>query len=202
MIDFIVEYLISFIEFGGYIGVFILMIMESMIFPVPSEAVMPFAGFLWFDGKMSLPWIIAFSTAGSFIGSLVSYYIGKFGGRPFVQKFGKYFLLNLDHLEKTEKFFQRYGAKTVFISRFIPIVRHLISLPAGFGQMKLGKFLIYTIVGAALWNTTLTVAGYYLGSRWNMIKAYSVYLDYVIVVILVGLFCYFIYKRLKKKKII
>jgi membrane protein DedA with SNARE-associated domain len=200
MINALVDYIVQFIDFSGYLGVFILMVMESMIFPVPSEAVMPFAGFLWADGKMSLIWIIFFSTLGSFIGSTISYYIGLYGGRPFVDRFGKYFLLNQEHLEKTEKFFQKYGNKTVFISRFIPIVRHLISLPAGFAKMNFSHFILYTVIGAGMWNTILAVAGYYLGKRWTMIKEYTIYFDYIVLALIVAFVGYFIYKRFKKRQ--
>ncbi len=199
MVNFLVEYIVGFISFAGYWSLVVLMTMESMIFPVPSEAVMPFAGFLWADGEMHLVWIILFSTLGSFFGSVISYYIGLWGGRPFVDRFGKYFLLNKEHLDKTEKFFQRYGGKTVFISRFIPIVRHLISLPAGFAKMKIFPFIVYTLIGAGLWNTILTVAGYYLGKRWTLIKEYTIYLDYLVLVLIIAFVGYFIYKRLKRK---
>jgi membrane protein DedA with SNARE-associated domain len=165
---------------------------------VPSEAVMPFAGFLWFQGEMSPLWIILFSTLGSFLGSIISYFIGLKGGRPFIEKFGKYFLLNLHHLELTEKFFAKFGNKAIFISRFIPVVRHLISIPAGMGEMNFKKFILFTVIGAAIWNSILTVAGFYLGSRWAEIKEYSVYLDYLIAGILIGLVIYWVYRRIKK----
>ncbi|MBI5742365.1 MAG: DedA family protein, partial [Candidatus Niyogibacteria bacterium] len=150
MTEYLIDIFVRIIEAGGYGGVFFLMVLESMIAPVPSEAVMPFAGFLWFLGKMSFWPIVIFSTLGSIAGSLASYAIGSYGGRPLVLKYGKYLLLNEHHLEDTERFFNRFGGKTIFISRFIPVIRHLISLPAGAGKMNLWRFTIYTALGAGL----------------------------------------------------
>ncbi|MFA5358542.1 MAG: DedA family protein [Patescibacteria group bacterium] len=177
----------SIIATAGYGGVIFLMILESMVIPVPSEAVMPFAGFLWFSGEMSFLPIVFFATLGSIIGSLLSYYIGYYGGRPLVMRFGKYLLLNEHHLDATEKFFAHYGDKAVFVSRFIPVVRHLISLPAGIGKMNIWKFGVYTVVGASLWNSFLAYLGYYLGSRWEEIRKFSEVLDIIIVIVLVVL---------------
>ena len=166
-----------------------------MVAPVPSEAVMPFAGFLWFDHKFTF-WGLAFSsTLGSIIGSLISYYVGAFGGRPLVKKFGKYLLLNEHHLDQTQRFFAKYGDKTIFISRFIPVIRHLISLPAGVGRMNLAKFSLYTVIGAGIWNSFLAYLGYYLGSRWEEIRKYSEILDIVIIVLIVGTIVVFFFKK-------
>jgi len=199
MIDLIVNLLTKIIAAGGYAGLVFLMGLESMVAPVPSEAVMPFAGFLWFSGKMSFWPIIFFSTLGSLIGSLVSYYVGFYGGRPAVTKFGKYFLLNEEHLSKTEIFFNKFGAKTIFISRFIPVVRHLISLPAGTGKMNLKQFIIYTIAGAGLWNAFLTYLGYHLGSNWEAIRKYSEVLDIIAAILIVALIAFWYYKRGRRR---
>lgn len=196
--EFLIVYFTLFIEKAGYFGVFVLMIMESMVFPVPSEAVMPFAGFLWFEGKMTFLAIFFASTIGSIIGSLLSYNIGKYGGKPFINKFGKYLLLNEHHLTQTEQFFQKYGEKTIFISRFIPIVRHLISLPAGVGKMNIYKFSLYTVVGAGIWNAFLAYLGYQLGSRWEVIRKYSEILDIVVIFCIVFAVGYIVFKTRKK----
>ncbi|MFH1207612.1 MAG: DedA family protein [Patescibacteria group bacterium] len=172
-----------------------------MILPVPSEAVMPFAGFLWFDHKMSFMMIALVSTFGSIVGSLISYWIGASGGRPLVRKFGKYLLLNEEHLNKTERFFQKYGDKTIFFSRFIPVVRHLISIPAGIGRMGLKKFILYTIIGAAIWNSFLAYLGYLLGSNWGVIRRYSEIIDIIIIIAILAAIWYFIYKLRKNGKI-
>jgi membrane protein DedA with SNARE-associated domain len=194
------ELIIQGISLGGYPVLFILMVLESMIFPIPSELVMPFAGFLTGNGAMSMWLIILVSTFGSLVGSIISYWLGLFGGRKFINRFGKYFLLDQEHLEWTEKFFKKHGSKTIFISRFIPVVRHLISIPAGMGKMDLKKFAIYTVIGAGLWNAFLAYVGVWLKSNWTVIHDYSFYIDVVVVAILVIFLTYYIYRLIKKKR--
>lgn len=201
MFNFLFTYFTEIISAAGYAGVSLLMAAESMILPVPSEAVMPFAGFLWYSGKMTFVGILIASTLGSIVGSIISYYIGLWGGRVFIEKYGKYFLLKKSHLELTERFFKRFGSGAIFICRFIPIVRHLISIPAGIGRMPFLKFIVYTTVGAAIWNSFLACCGYYLGSRWSEIERYGAAIDKVVLVILfVWLVYWLVKKRLGRKK--
>jgi membrane protein DedA with SNARE-associated domain len=182
-----------FINQCSYIGIFVLMTMESMIFPIPSELVMPFAGFLIFTGQFD-PWaVMVASSLGSITGSMLSYGLGRLG-EPVVLRYGRYLLLNVHHLEWTKKFFDRHGGKTIFISRFIPVVRHLISIPAGLARMSLAPFLLYTLVGATLWNAFLTYLGVRLKENWRIIQQYTHILDYVIVAVLVALVAYFFWK--------
>jgi membrane protein DedA with SNARE-associated domain len=160
------------------------MALESMIAPIPSEAVMPFAGFLATDiegSVMTMPLIVVWSTSGSLIGSMLSYWMGLYGGRPLVMKIGRYLLLNVHHLEQTEKYFYKYGAITVFICRFVPVVRHFISIPAGMARMNIPRFLIYTGVGAGCWNLILAWLGFKLKENWTAIKPYFHYVDLAIV---------------------
>lgn len=199
MFAYLVEIFIKVISDAGYLGLTLLMSLESMIAPVPSEAVMPFAGFLIYQGKMHWEAVIFFSTLGSIIGSLISYYIGMSFGRPLIVKYGKYLLLNEHHLDLTEKFFKKFGQKTIFISRFIPIVRHFISLPAGAAKMNVWIFSAYTIIGAGIWNFFLTYLGYRLGSNWSAIRAYSEKLDIVVLVLIIIGIGYLFYKNKRKK---
>jgi len=181
----------------SYPGVLLLMALESMIAPIPSEAVMPFAGFLVAEGQMSMLSVVIWATIGSIIGSLISYYIGLWGGRALVLKVGKYLLLNEHHLDITEKFFHKRGDITVFISRFIPVIRHFISIPAGMGKMPLVPFVIYTAVGAGLWNWILTYAGFRLRANWAFLTPYFHIVDKVILgVIVLAILC-FIWSQLK-----
>jgi membrane protein DedA with SNARE-associated domain len=196
---FVAEYATKIIEITGYFGVFSLMTMESMVFPVPSEAVMPFAGFLVATGNFSMAGVIFASTLGSIVGSFLSYWIGKYGGKPFIERYGKYFLLNKRDLEVTEKFFNKYGSITILICRFIPVVRHLISLPAGIGRMNVLPFFAYTVIGAGLWNTFLAYCGLYLKRNWEIIIKYSHIIDIVVVLLLLALFGYFIIHHIKRK---
>lgn len=159
------------------------MTLESMVAPVPSELVMPFAGFLIATGSFSFMGVAVASIGGSILGSVISYYIGAIGGRPLVLKFGKYLLLNEGHLEQTERFFAKHGEKAIFFARLIPIVRHLISIPAGVGRMNLTKFLVYTIAGAAIWNMFLAWTGMMLRERWELIHQYSRILDIIVLIV-------------------
>ena len=184
----------------SYPGIFLLMVLESMVFPVPSEAVMPFAGFLIVDGQLSFFWVIIAATLGSIVGSLISYTMGYYGGKPFINKFGKYLLLDSRDLNVTEKFFTKYGSLTIFIGRFIPIIRHLISIPAGIGKMNLVKFSIYTIIGAAMWNSFLTYVGFKLKQNWDEVMTYSHTIDIVVLILGVLVFGYYAYKIYSARK--
>lgn len=197
---FIVEHVVQIISAGGYPSLVALMAIESMILPLPSEAVMPFAGFLISEGKMTFTLAILFSTIGSIIGSLISYYIGQYGGNPLLKRFGKYVLLNEEHLMKTEKFFEKYGGRAVFLGRLIPVVRHFISIPAGMARMKMPFFLLYTIIGAAIWNGFLAYVGFILKNNWTTLEHYTKFLDIIIVIILIAVVVWFLYHRIKQKK--
>jgi membrane protein DedA with SNARE-associated domain len=185
---------VAFIAATSYPGVFLLMVLESMVFPVPSEAVMPFAGFLIVTGQFTFTGVIIASTLGSIVGSLASYAMGFYGGKPFIKKFGKFLLLDSHDLEITERFFAKNGELTIFISRFIPVIRHLISIPAGLGKMKLWKFIIYTILGAGMWNAFLTYVGFKLKENWTEVMKYSHTIDIVVVAVLGMAFLYYAYK--------
>lgn len=193
--ELLISYITHFISIGGYPSIVLLMALESMIAPIPSEAVMPFVGFLVSSGKFNFWTAIFFSTLGSIIGSLISYYMGAYGGRLVVEKWGKYLLLNKHHLDITEKFFNKYGEKAIFASRFIPVVRHFISIPAGVGRMKIGKFVLYTIVGAGLWNAFLTYVGLQMGDNWTKLGNYTKYGDMIIIAAIIITIAYFVYKR-------
>ncbi len=193
--ELLISYITHFISIGGYPSIILLMALESMIAPIPSEAVMPFVGFLISSGKFNFWPAVIFSTLGSIIGSLISYYMGAYGGRLVIEKWGKYLLLNKHHLDITEKFFNKYGEKAIFASRFIPVVRHFISIPAGVGKMKIGKFILYTVVGAGMWNAFLTYVGMQLGDNWNSLERYTKYGDAIIILAILIAIGYFIYKR-------
>ena len=199
--EVLINQITAIISAMGYPGILIMMALESMIFPVPSEAVMPFAGFLVHTGRFGFAQVVLASVAGSIIGSLLSYYAGFYGGKPFVMKFGKYFLLEEKHLDFTTDFFHKYGGAAVFASRFIPVVRHLISIPAGMGKMPLRTFLAYTIAGAGIWNAFLAYLGMKLGAGWTKIGSYSRQLDFLVVgiIVVVGIVYFLKAYGLKRK---
>jgi membrane protein DedA with SNARE-associated domain len=197
---FIGSFALSTISQLGYAGIFFLMMLESMVVPVPSEFVMPFAGFLVAQGSFNAVLVILTSTLGSITGSLIFYYIGKTKGHTLVQKYGKYVLVDNEDIKKTEAWFNKRGDLTIFLARLIPVVRHLISLIAGIGNMNVKKFTIYTILGAALWNGILTYLGLFLGQHWNEVSQYLEGLDIIIVVLLIAGCLYFVYRHLGRKK--
>jgi membrane protein DedA with SNARE-associated domain len=200
MVESLAIYFTYIIERLGYFGAGFLMALESMIAPVPSELVMPFVGFLVVEGKFNF-WIALLSTSiGSIIGSLISYYMGYLGGRPLVLKVGKYLLLNREHLEWTERWFETHGSWTIFVSRFIPVVRHLISIPAGLGKMRLLPFCVYTLIGATMWNGFLLLCGYHLRQNWTLVQKYSHELDIFVVIALVIAFIIFAVMHFKRNR--
>ena len=192
---------VQILDTTAYAGAFVLMALESMIAPVPSEAVMPFVGFLVADGKWNL-WLALLSTSlGSITGSLASYAMGYYGGKPLILKVGKYLLLNKHDLELTERYFHhRQGVYTVFIARFIPVIRHFISIPAGMGQMPILPFVGMTLVGATLWNGLLLYCGIRLREHWTVVQKYSHQVDIVIVALVIVGTIWFFRSRLASRK--
>ncbi|MBI3036641.1 DedA family protein [Candidatus Woesearchaeota archaeon] len=184
----------------GYLGVFILMVLESMVAPVPSELVMPFAGFLVADGKLNLWLVIVISSLASITGSLISYFVAYFGEKELIHRFGRFVFLDKEELEWTERWFQKHGSITILISRFIPVVRHLISIPAGLARMDLRHFILFTAVGATAWNTFLLWVGVELRERWELVHGYSKQLDVLIVALIIIAVAYYAYKHVKRHK--
>ncbi|MDR2551103.1 MAG: DedA family protein [Desulfobulbus sp.] len=199
--ELITEIAVKILETTAYAGAFLLMALESMIAPVPSEAVMPFVGFLVTDGKWNLWLAVLATSSGSMVGSLASYGMGYYGGKPLVLKVGRYLLLNRHDLELTERYFnRRQGLYTVFVARFIPVIRHFISIPAGMGKMPLVPFVLVSTVGATLWNGFLLYLGMRLREHWTVVQKYSHQVDIVIVVASVIGIGWFIRSRMAARK--
>lgn len=170
---------------GGYPVVFALITLESTLVPIPSELVMPFAGFMAWKGEFSLPVILVINSVGAVVGSGICYWIGVVGGKPFLTNYGKYFLVRQHEIERTEAFFARHGKKTILIARFLPVIRHVISVPAGIARMPLPGFFLQTFLGATLWGGTLILLGYYVGANWEALTSTLKRADHVIGAILV-----------------
>lgn len=190
-------YITAFIVSTKYVGVAILMAIESACIPLPSEIIMPFAGFQVYGGKLNLLLVATAGAVGCNLGSWVAYWVGYHGGRPLVQKWGQYILLNEHDLNVADKFFARYGAAAVFIARLLPVVRTFIALPAGIAKMPQGKFHIYTFLGSWPWCFALAYVGMKLGEHWNTLGKYFHRFDAVIGAVLVIGFVWFVWSHWK-----
>jgi len=175
MINSLVDWLVQAIDSLGYIGVFIGVFLESFLALIPSEIILPFSGFVASRGTMNIVLVIATVGVGAYLGSLPFYFIGLWGDdfvEKFLKKYGKYLFISNDDLEKGYKAFEKHGNKIVFFGRFIPLIRSVISFPAGAARMKFPIFSIYTIVGSLLYATTLCLGGYYMGENWPTVAGY------------------------------
>jgi len=169
----LIEWLLTTIGALGYPGIFILMAMESSVIPIPSELVMPPAGYLAQQGQMNMLIVILCGTAGSLAGAYANYFAAHYLGRPLLLKYGKYVWITEKKFAKVERFFRDHGEVSTFVGRLLPVVRHLISLPAGLSGMNHVKFSLYTLAGAGLWVTVLTFIGYFIGMNRELIMRYS-----------------------------
>jgi len=185
----------------NYFGVIFLMALESACIPIPSEVIMPFSGFLVFEGKFSFWLVVFWGTMGNLIGSAIAYFIGFYGGRPLVEKYGKYILLSHSDLELAERWFQKYGSLSIFFSRILPVARTFISFPAGVAKMNFFKFSVYTTVGSAIWSVFLTYVGFFGGENWSKIEVYFKKFDWFIGILGILGIGWFIYHKLKLKNL-
>jgi membrane protein DedA with SNARE-associated domain len=167
ILTFLVPWITAIISHIGYPGVALLMAIESACIPLPSEIIMPFAGYLVYTGRFNLFWVATAGAIGCNLGSAVAYWVGAYGGRPLVEKYGSYILLDRRDLDRTTRFFVRFGPITVLLARLLPVVRTFIALPAGIARMPQLKFHIYTFIGSWPWCFLLAYAGMKLGNAWN-----------------------------------
>lgn len=172
MLHQFIDWILATVHDWGYLGIFILMGLESTVLPVPSEAVLIPAGYLAHQGKMSFELIVLASTLGSLAGATLNYVFALWVGRPFLERWGRYFFVRPELLHKTDAFFLKHGAVSTFTGRLIPGIRHLISLPAGLTRMHYGKFAFYTCLGAGIWSLILTAMGWYIGGNEELIARY------------------------------
>ena len=197
-LSFVSSFIVNFISGSGYFGIGILMALESACIPIPSEIIMPFSGYLVFLDKFSLWSVVVVGTVGNLIGSIVAYLVGYYGGRPIIEKYGKYVLLSVNDLNKAEKWFKRYGSISVFFSRMIPVVRTFFSFPAGIAKMPFCKFSLYTFFGSLPWVIFLTYIGIMTGENWQNIEVYFRRFDWLIVIVAIFGFGWWLYKKLRK----
>ena len=200
IIEVLASFIISIISSGGYPGVIFLMAIESACIPLPSEIIMPFSGYLVFRGEFGLFWVGLAGAFGCVVGSVPAYYLGLYGGRPLIEKYGKYVLVSHHDLDLADRWFGRYGDWAIFFSRLLPVVRTFISFPAGVARMNLTRFTVYTFVGSFPWCLGLAYVGMKLGENWDTLGAYFHKFDAVIgILIATGAF-YYIWRHLKNGK--
>jgi membrane protein DedA with SNARE-associated domain len=186
ILGILATFIIATISKLGYAGIALLMAIESACIPLPSEVIMPFAGYLVSTGQMKL-WVVGLMGAiGCVLGSIVAYYVGAYGGRAMIVRYGKYVLVSTDDLDLADRWFRKYGDITVFVARLLPVIRTFIAFPAGVSRMPMGRFIIYTFIGSYIWSYGLAYIGMKLGENWDSLKVYFHRFDFVIAIILLG----------------
>ncbi len=203
LIGTLAAWITAVISAGGYAGVAALMALESAAIPLPSEVILPFAGYLASTGRFSV-WAVALAGAiGCNIGSTVAFFAGSWGGRPFVERWGRWALLDHDDLDRAERFFARFGSPAVFIARLLPVVRTFIALPAGMGHMRQLPFQIYTFLGSLIWSYALAYVGFVLGKRWNSdprMRAVMSNFDLLVLAVVVAGLAWFVWHKLRRRR--
>ena len=194
------EWIVDSVGTWGYLGIFILMALESACIPLPSEVTMPVAGLLAAEGKLSFVAVGLVGAAANLAGSMLAYGLGAAGGRPLLEKYGKYLLIKHHDLERADRWFEKRGDSAVFFSRLLPVVRTFISLPAGVSRMPFGRFSLLTFLGSLPWCFALAWAGFLLGDNWDRILPYIEPVSYVIAILLVILIAVWFVRRFTRAK--
>ena len=194
-----VDFILHAVEGMGYTGIVLLMALESSFVPFPSEVVVPPAGYLASKGQMNIYLVIIAGIAGSIIGALVNYGLAVYFGRPFLNKFGKYFLISPDRLLKTDKYFVEHGEITTFAGRLIPGIRQYISFPAGLCRMNIAKFSFYTGLGAGIWVVILALLGYFIGQNEELMKSNLKTISIVLAVSVILIVTAYVYLKRRKR---
>jgi membrane protein DedA with SNARE-associated domain len=197
--NWVAEWVTSVIETLGYPGLTVLVALENIFPPIPSELILPLAGFLTGQNRFSFPLVLVATTLGSLLGALLLYGIGMAAGqrgvRRLFERYGHLALLTPDDLSRSESWFDRYGPVAVLIGRLIPVVRSLVSIPAGYRRMPIGQFLLLTGLGSALWNGALVTLGWVLGENWRQVEDYVGWLQYLVIAAVVFLILRFVWQR-------
>lgn len=199
ILEALAAFIITVISQTGYLGILLLMAIESACIPLPSEIIMPFSGYLVFTGRFHLLWVGLAGALGCNLGSLVAYYVGSLGGRPLVEKYGRWVLVTHHDLEMADRFFDRYGDWAVFLARLLPVIRTFIAFPAGVSRMNTVRFHLYTFLGSLPWCLALAYAGFKLGQRWMTLREYFHRFDAVLAVVIVVGAVWFIHNRWKNR---
>ncbi|MEJ7838391.1 MAG: DedA family protein [Thermomicrobiales bacterium] len=199
LISGLAEWAIDVIDALGYWGLFLILVLENVFPPIPSEAVLPLAGFLTGQGRMNYFLAVLVATSGAVIGALILYYFGGWFGdrriRWMVRKWGKWFAITEEDFDIASAWFDQRGTIAVMVCRCVPIVRSLVSIPAGIRHMALAPFIIYSAIGSAVWNSILIGLGWIVGDNWEDIEGYADYLQYVVILLVLALVAFYVYKR-------
>lgn len=195
--------IIGTISSGGYLGILALMAIESACIPLPSEIIMPFSGYLVSTGRFDLFLVATAGAVGCNVGSTIAYVIGRYGGRPAVEKWGSYILMSRRDLEATDRFFAHFGGLAVLVGRLLPVIRTFIALPAGIARQPQFRFQLYTFIGSWPWCFGLAYIGYRLGQRWNTdprLQAIIHRFDLLVVAIIAVGLCWYLWRHLRRRE--
>lgn len=203
ILEVLTAFIVATISTLGYGGIVLLMAIESACIPLPSEIIMPFSGYLVYTGRFNL-WLVAIAGAfGCVVGSLVAYWVGMYGGRPLIEKYGKFLLVSRHDLDLADRWFDRFGEVIVFVSRLLPAIRTFIAFPAGVARMNLKKFIIYTFAGSLPWCLGLAYVGQKLGEQWDKdprLKMLFHRFDFLIGIVIVIAAAWWIWRHLKHSR--
>ncbi len=199
LIGFLANSIVALISRSGYAGIVLLMGIESACIPLPSEIIMPFSGYLVSLGRFSLFKVALAGAIGCNLGSIVAYYVGSVGGRPLIEKYGKFILISRHDLDLADRWFARWGDGAVFFARLLPVVRTFIALPAGVSRMNFLRFNIYTFLGSLPWCWVLAYAGFRLGQRWDSLRVYFHRMDLAILILGLAGVTWFVWHHWKNR---
>ncbi len=200
LLSSLTTFIIHTISTLGYTGVALLMAIESAAIPLPSEIIAPFAGFLVASGRFSLWGVALAGGIGSMVGSMLTYWVGMYIGRPVIEKYGKYILISHHDLDIADNFFHKYGELATFIGRLLPVVRTFISIPAGIERVPFWKFSFFSFLGSVIWTYLLAFIGMKLGEHWDTLRNVFHKFDAVIVLFIVAAIAYWIYRHVRQNK--
>jgi membrane protein DedA with SNARE-associated domain len=200
MLEWLEHVITDYLGEYGYQAVFVLMVLESACIPIPSEVTMVFGGFLASRGELDFFWVAMIGTIANVIGSWIAYAVGYWGGRPLIERWGRYVFLRKNELDRAHDWFERHGEMAVFVSRLLPVIRTFISLPAGVARMPFGTFTLYTFLGCLPWTFALTWAGYALGNNWETVLRYGEPITWAIAVVSVAFIAWWLRKRYRARR--
>lgn len=200
MLEWLEHVITDYLGAYGYPAVFVLMVLESACIPIPSEVTMVFGGFLVSRGELDFVWVALIGTIANVIGSWLAYWVGYVGGRPLINRWGRYVLLREHELDRAHDWFERRGELAVFVSRLLPVIRTFISLPAGVARMNFWKFTLYTFLGCLPWTFALTWAGVLLGENWETFLRYGDPISWAIAAITLAVVAWWLIRRIRARR--